>query len=67
MKTIDDIKSGLPEVQVNLTETKKSVTCRTAGRKGAFCQVYNPVTGQSWEFTWEAVARSINNGTPLMV
>ena len=52
MKTIDDIKRELPEVRVKIASTKSIITCRTAGRKGDFCQVYDPVTAQRWEFSW---------------
>jgi len=68
--TIEEIKDFLPKVKVRLNG--KTFEATTSGRENGFCAVtvFKPFPGipfQSWEFSWEAIARSINEKTSLSI
>ncbi len=60
------VRETLPDVR--LVDSCGTVhTCRTSGRLEAFATVYDPVSSQSWEFSWATVTRAFINHTVLHV
>lgn len=57
------VREHLPDVQVQ-TGKKTTETAVVRGRWLKFPHVYTP-DGHLREYSWEAVARSLNNGQPL--
>ena len=68
--TVTEIKDFLPKVKLSIAG--KVFEATTSGRENGFCAVtvYKPFPGipwQSWEFSWEAIERAINNKTALTI
>lgn len=63
MKTIADIKRGLPDVRVIYKGRERS--CRVLGRLLPFAEVYIPVVDISFSASWECIAQAVNNNTPI--
>ena len=68
--TINETKDFLPKVKVSING--KIFEATTSGRENGFCAVtvYKPFPGipwQSWEYSWEAVTRAVNNKTTLKI
>ena len=65
--TADKVKADLPPVVCQVGRNRYA-TARLSGRHNPFATVtlaYEP--SSDWHFSWEAVARSLNNATPLVV
>ena len=75
MQTIDQIKETLPDVQINFQRVRYApMTCtgRVRGsRRNSFATVVlpedRPFYGETFQFSWEAIERSIESGSPLRI
>ena len=59
------VREELPDVQVN--HNGSILDCRVAGRLNSYATVFSS-TGSAfprWQFSWEAIANSLNSGRPL--
>ena len=59
--SVEFIKRYLPEVMVD-----GEPGWRVAGRENKFATVYHPQTAESFEVTWETLARVLNNGGSII-
>lgn len=63
--TADSVREDLPDVRVKVMGEVKDA--RVCGRLNQFAMVYLHGYPASWEFSWDAVAHSLNSGKPLIV
>jgi len=71
--TVQDVKDALPNVLLRVG--KRTVDARTSGRLNAFATVSvtndKPRSGvplfMDYQFSWEAIVRSLNENRPLEV
>lgn len=71
MWTPETVKSQLPNVDVRFISAGMPITisCVVRGRKNKFATVapYEFGSATAWEFSWQAIANSLNSGKPLSV
>lgn len=68
--TAKTVRQDLPDVQVKFMQAGKPVviTCIVSGRKETYATVrpFSNGSAMSWSFSWDAIARSLNTGRPLL-
>ena len=62
--TVDRVKNTLPVVNVNWGDGV--FASFVTGRLNTFATVEHPITGRMVEFSWMALARSLNKHTTLL-
>jgi hypothetical protein len=62
--TAETVRKDLPEVQVNLNG--RVMACMVCGRLNEFATVFIHGYATQWQFSWSAIARSLNTGKPLV-
>lgn len=63
--TAEKVRAELPDVKVRTTRKGQPVTAVVRGRFNSFATVGIVETAIAAEFTWDAVAASLNSGKPL--
>jgi hypothetical protein len=65
MKTIEQVKEELPQVWVRMG--KAVILARVSGRANRFATVwFDREATYAFEYSWEAVTRSLNTDEPLI-
>lgn len=63
--TINSVKETLPKVQIKVNG--EIITANISGRRNRFATVWTKSNMDGWEFAWQTIVNSLNNGTPLNV
>ena len=63
--TRDSVREYLPDLKIKINGEVKDA--RVCGRLNQFGTVYLHGYAGSWEFTWDAIAHSLNSRKPLEV
>jgi hypothetical protein len=59
----ETVRQDLPDVKVKLDG--RILDCRTCGRLNEFATVFVHGYAMQWQFSWHAIAHSLNSGRPL--